>query len=160
MQAPSEVRTWNDNSSLTEDAMWAPFNEMALSNWLEKQHSTHDIMLYVCDRDLEASAWSRRCLRHADLHLLVGNSAEEPTEHVKAVQRVMFKSTKRVELVLLRHVRWDDGQADNGDATSVAVCTQDRLAFQGGLGSSACSPFTSTSCIFASASETRLCLDD
>jgi hypothetical protein len=141
-QAARELGAWNNSNtphlaaahaSVSEDEMWAPFKEISLSHWLEEQHASHDILLYVCDSDLQAP-WSRRCLRHADVHLVVADSCVDPTlpptqAAIREVAHVVAQSSKRVELVLLRHVRWGDEEPAPAAASQGAP---DRFSFQRG----------------------------
>jgi NTE family protein/lysophospholipid hydrolase len=44
--------------------------------WLNEQEATHDYVLY--EADYEPTAWTRRCVRQADLLLIVGNANGSP----------------------------------------------------------------------------------
>jgi predicted acylesterase/phospholipase RssA/CRP-like cAMP-binding protein len=79
--------------------------EMQVSRWMYQAEAAHDLVVYQAD--LELTPWTRRCLRQADLVLLVTTSDArgEPTE---AETRVLWESESRlrpqVDLVVV-HAR-------------------------------------------------------
>ncbi|MGH2364061.1 MAG: patatin-like phospholipase family protein [Chloroflexota bacterium] len=73
-----------------------------VAEWLSRQEMEHSLVLYRAD--VEATAWSRRCLRQADLILLIVDR-DTPTLGAAAEQLVLTGSTEtdaaRCEVVLL-----------------------------------------------------------
>jgi len=54
-----------------------PSNEYRLTSWLAQQEDRNKIALYQCDNTL--SAWTQRCMRQADVILIVGLGDRPPT---------------------------------------------------------------------------------
>lgn len=52
-------------------------HEFRLSSWLGQQEDHHRIVLYQCDNEL--TAWTLRCIRQADVILIVALAEQEPT---------------------------------------------------------------------------------
>ena len=90
-----------------------------LSSWLDAQESVFGVVVYECDR--EASAWTLRALRQADLVLIVGRGEEGPTVGPidAAIAAGADLSRRRQELVLVhqksatpqRTARWLERRA-------------------------------------------------
>lgn len=76
-------------------------NEYRLTSWLAQSEDQHNIALYQCDTNY--SVWTQRCLRQADVILIVGLGDRAPTigkiEH--EIDRLAIRTAK--ELVLLHH---------------------------------------------------------
>jgi hypothetical protein len=73
-----------------------------LAAWLDAQETKYRFVLYEADPSV--SSWTRRCLRQADLILLVGQAASDPTPseiEVQLVGLVGDQTTARRVLVLL-----------------------------------------------------------
>jgi NTE family protein/lysophospholipid hydrolase len=89
---------------LGESAARTPFNSPGNSrivNWLNDQEERHRYILYECDP--EASVWTQRCLRQADLVLIVhpAECAPAPGEIEARMSAGELSSGGRRELVLL-----------------------------------------------------------
>lgn len=52
-------------------------NDFRLTNWLGQQEDHHKCVLYQCDSEL--TAWTLRCIRQADVILIVALADQEPT---------------------------------------------------------------------------------
>ena len=74
-----------------------------VAEWLDLLESQHHYVVYLADA--EATAWTRRCLRHADRILLVTARDEPPTrsvlEDLVATQRTADVPPPRTELALV-----------------------------------------------------------
>ncbi len=64
--------------SLGQDA-FDKSQDFRLSAWLAKQEDKHRMVLYQCDREL--NSWTRLCVRHADLILILVDPATEEKEN-------------------------------------------------------------------------------
>ncbi len=76
-----------------------------LGDWLAEQESQQRFI--VLEADPEATEWTRRCLRQADLVLIVGNSADDPSASGAELELIQHKDrTRSVRhvLVLLHEV--------------------------------------------------------
>jgi predicted acylesterase/phospholipase RssA/CRP-like cAMP-binding protein len=69
-----------------------------LGDWLAKQEDEHRFLLL--EADAEATEWTQRCLRQADMILIVGNSTDDPA--VAAAELESIQDTETVRSV--RHV--------------------------------------------------------
>ncbi|KAL1400961.1 hypothetical protein pipiens_007005 [Culex pipiens pipiens] len=87
-------------------------NEYRLTSWLGQQEDRHNIALYQCD--LTFGPWTQRCLRQADVILIVGVGDRPPTigKLEKEIDRLAIRTAK--ELVLLHH----EGAARPSNTTS------------------------------------------
>lgn len=76
-------------------------NEYRLTSWLSQQEDHHDITLYQCESIL--TPWTQRCLRQADVILIVGLADRAPTigKLEREIDRFAIRTAK--ELVLLHH---------------------------------------------------------
>ncbi|CRL04334.1 CLUMA_CG017428, isoform A [Clunio marinus] len=76
-------------------------NEYRLTSWLSQQEDHHDITLYQCESVL--TPWTQRCLRQADVILIVGLADRTPTigKLEREIDRFAIRTAK--ELVLLHH---------------------------------------------------------
>lgn len=76
-------------------------NEYRLTSWLSQQEDHHDISLYQCESIL--TPWTQRCLRQADVILIVGLADRTPTigKLEREIDRFAIRTAK--ELVLLHH---------------------------------------------------------
>ncbi|KAM7350594.1 patatin like phospholipase domain containing sws isoform 3-T3 [Cochliomyia hominivorax] len=74
-------------------------NEYRLTSWLAQQEDRYIITLYQCDTSL--SAWTQRCMRQADVILIVGMGDRPPTvgKFEREIDRLAMRTQK--ELVLL-----------------------------------------------------------
>ncbi|XP_013107730.2 neuropathy target esterase sws isoform X3 [Stomoxys calcitrans] len=74
-------------------------NEYRLTSWLAQQEDRYIITLYQCDASL--SAWTQRCMRQADVILIVGLGDRAPTvgKFEREIDRLAMRTQK--ELVLL-----------------------------------------------------------
>jgi predicted acylesterase/phospholipase RssA/CRP-like cAMP-binding protein len=73
-----------------------------LGDWLSAKEEEHRFLLL--EADAEATEWTRRCLRQADMVLVVGNSADDPvvtaTEHDLLHQGEALGSVRHVFVLL------------------------------------------------------------
>jgi len=78
-----------------------PRNEYRINSWLNQQEDRHDCIIYQCD--INATVWTRKCFRHADLILILAEGAAENT--ISQAEKDIEDITKRIrkEFVLL----WD-----------------------------------------------------
>lgn len=76
-------------------------NEYRLTSWLGQQEDRHNIALYQCDSMF--GPWTQRCLRQADMIIIVGLGDRPPTigKLEKEIDRLAIRTAK--ELVLLHH---------------------------------------------------------
>lgn len=76
-----------------------PNYEYRLTSWLAQQEDRNIITLYQCDYSL--NAWTQRCLRQADVIILVGLGDRTPTvgKYEKEIDKSALRTQK--ELVLL-----------------------------------------------------------
>ena len=58
------------------DHIFDSVNEYRLSNFLAQEEDAHRMVLYQCDNTL--TAWTMRCLRQADVLLLLALSHKKP----------------------------------------------------------------------------------
>ncbi|GAB6023406.1 hypothetical protein CHUAL_008194 [Chamberlinius hualienensis] len=74
-------------------------NEFRLNSWLGQQEDHHRIVLYQCDSEL--TTWTQRCIRQADVILIVTLADQEPTvgKIEKQLETLAVRTQK--ELVLL-----------------------------------------------------------
>uniref|UniRef100_T1J9C2 Swiss cheese n=1 Tax=Strigamia maritima TaxID=126957 RepID=T1J9C2_STRMM len=74
-------------------------NDFRLTSWLGQQEDKHKLVLYQCDYDL--TVWTRRCLRQADIILLVAFADQSPslTKIEQSLDDLAVRTQK--ELVLL-----------------------------------------------------------
>ncbi|KAL9872689.1 neuropathy target esterase sws isoform X1 [Glossina fuscipes] len=74
-------------------------NEYRLTSWLAQQEDRNTITLYQCDASL--SAWTQRCMRQADVILIVGlgNGPSSVGKFEREIDRLAMRTQK--ELVLL-----------------------------------------------------------
>lgn len=74
-------------------------NEYRLTSWLAQQEDRNLITLYQCDTTL--SAWTQRCMRQADVILIVGLGHSSPSvgKFEREIDRLALRTQK--ELVLL-----------------------------------------------------------
>ncbi|KAH8241623.1 hypothetical protein KR026_012676 [Drosophila bipectinata] len=74
-------------------------NEYRLTSWLAQQEDRNIITLYQCDNAL--SAWTQRCMRQADVILIVGlgNGSHTVGKFEREIDRLAMRTQK--ELVLL-----------------------------------------------------------
>uniref|UniRef100_A0A182PFX8 Neuropathy target esterase sws n=1 Tax=Anopheles epiroticus TaxID=199890 RepID=A0A182PFX8_9DIPT len=80
-------------------AIMEPPNEYRLTSWLGQQEDRHNITLYQCDNSF--GLWTQRCLRQADVILIVGFGDRSPVmgKLEKEIDRLAIRTAK--ELVLL-----------------------------------------------------------
>lgn len=78
-----------------------PNYEYRLTSWLAQQEDRNNIALYQCDPNL--SAWTQRCMRQADVILIVGLGDRTPNvgKFEKEIDKLALRTQK--ELVLLHH---------------------------------------------------------
>lgn len=76
-------------------------NEYRLTSWLAQNEDQHNIALYQCDHNY--SVWTQRCLRQADVILIVGLGDRPPTigKLEREIDRLAIRTAK--ELVLLHN---------------------------------------------------------
>lgn len=76
-----------------------PNYEYRLTSWLAQQEDRNIITLYQCDHQL--NPWTQRCMRQADVILLVGlgDRAPTPGKFEKEIDKLAMRTQK--ELVLL-----------------------------------------------------------
>lgn len=76
-------------------------DEYRLTSWLAQNEDQHNIALYQCDNTY--SVWTQRCLRQADVILIVGLGDNAPTigKLEREIDRLAIRTAK--ELVLLHH---------------------------------------------------------
>lgn len=76
-----------------------PNYEYRLTSWLAQQEDRNIITLYQCDHNL--SAWTQRCMRQADVIIIVGLGDRAPTvgKFEKEIDKMAMRTQK--ELVLL-----------------------------------------------------------
>ncbi|XP_037047391.1 neuropathy target esterase sws isoform X4 [Bradysia coprophila] len=76
-----------------------PNYEYRLTSWLAQQEDRNIITLYQCDYNL--SAWTQRCMRQADVIIIVGLGDRAPTvgKFEKEIDKMAMRTQK--ELVLL-----------------------------------------------------------
>ncbi|XP_053950453.1 neuropathy target esterase sws isoform X2 [Anastrepha ludens] len=81
--------------------IFEPSNEYRMTSWLAQQEDRNTITLYQCDSSL--SAWTQRCLRQADVVLIVGLGDHTTTvgKFEREIDRLAMRTQK--ELVLLYH---------------------------------------------------------
>ncbi|XP_004535027.1 neuropathy target esterase sws isoform X2 [Ceratitis capitata] len=81
--------------------IFEPSNEYRMTSWLAQQEDRNTITLYQCDSAL--SAWTQRCMRQADVVLIVGLGDHPPTvgKFEREIDRLAMRTQK--ELVLLYH---------------------------------------------------------
>ncbi|XP_037936421.1 neuropathy target esterase sws isoform X1 [Teleopsis dalmanni] len=74
-------------------------NEYRLTSWLAQQEDANIITLYQCDSSL--SAWTQRCMRQADVILIVGLGDRTPAvgKFEREIDRLAMRTQK--ELILL-----------------------------------------------------------
>lgn len=74
-------------------------NEYRLTSWLAQQEDRNIITLYQCDNAL--SAWTQRCMRQADVILIVGigDRSTSVGKFEREIDRLAMRTQK--ELVLL-----------------------------------------------------------
>ncbi|XP_055841817.1 neuropathy target esterase sws isoform X2 [Episyrphus balteatus] len=74
-------------------------NEYRMTSWLAQQEDRNIITLYQCDSSL--SQWTQRCMRQADVILIVGIGDRSPTvcKFEREIDRLALRTQK--ELVLL-----------------------------------------------------------
>ncbi|XP_058128164.1 neuropathy target esterase sws isoform X2 [Anopheles coustani] len=96
----STVRLTSDivRRSLGTNIMEQP-NEYRLTSWLGQQEDRHNITLYQCDNTF--GQWTQRCLRQADVILIVGFGDRSPVmgKLEREIDRLAIRTAK--ELVLL-----------------------------------------------------------
>ncbi|XP_053677884.1 neuropathy target esterase sws [Anopheles nili] len=87
-----------------------PPNEYRLTSWLGQQEDRHNITLYQCDNSF--GPWTQRCLRQADVILIVGFGDRSPVmgKLEKEIDRLAIRTAK--ELVLL-HSEDNDAAPSN-----------------------------------------------
>jgi len=76
--------------------------EGRLSLWAGEQERTHSVVLM--EADASASAWTRFCVRHADVVLLVARPSDEPS--LSRAERTLWpliRTSQRRDVVLLHH---------------------------------------------------------
>lgn len=80
-------------------------NDYLLINWLSKQESQYNYIVYVTDDDY--SPWTQRCIRQADRILLICDTHREKL--LNQIEQEIFKqkksSRKYVDLILLHQTR-------------------------------------------------------
>lgn len=76
-------------------------NEYRLTSWLSQQEDRNNVALYQCD--LTLTPWTQRCLRQADVILIVGLADRQPNigKLEKEIDRFAIRTAK--ELVLLHN---------------------------------------------------------
>lgn len=76
-------------------------NEYRLTSWLSQQEDRNNLALYQCD--LTLTPWTQRCLRQADVILIVGLGDTLPNvgKLEKEIERFAVRTTK--ELILLHN---------------------------------------------------------
>lgn len=76
-------------------------NEYRLTSWLAQQEDQHEVVLYQCDNTY--TVWTQRCLRQADVILIVGLGFGPATvgKLEREIDRLAIRTAK--ELVLLHH---------------------------------------------------------
>lgn len=82
-------------------AIFDSSSDYRLTSWLAQQEDRNIITLYQCDSSL--SAWTQRCMRQADVILIVGlgNRAPIVGKFEREIDRLALRTQK--ELVLLHH---------------------------------------------------------
>ncbi|XP_055390605.1 neuropathy target esterase sws isoform X1 [Condylostylus longicornis] len=83
-----------------------PSNDYRLTSWLAQQEDRNIITLYQCDSSL--TAWTQRCMRQADVIIIVGLADRSPTvgKFEREIDRLALRTQK--ELVLLYHEALSD----------------------------------------------------
>lgn len=77
-------------------------HEYRLTSWLAQQEDRHKVTLYQCDSTL--TAWTMRCMRQADVILIVGLGDRAPTSVGKLEREIdKFAMRTQKELILLHH---------------------------------------------------------
>ena len=80
-------------------------HDYRINSWLDQQEDRHSCVIYQCDSTV--TAWTKKCLRHADLVLVLANAEDgaEVTETEKEFESLARRIRK--ELVLLWDQRTD-----------------------------------------------------
>ncbi|KAK2568031.1 Patatin-like phospholipase domain-containing protein 6 [Acropora cervicornis] len=76
-------------------------NEYRLSSWLGQQEDLHRIVLYQAD--IFMSAWTKRCIRQADIIVIVGVADNSPMVGQLEMQLENIGVRSQKELILLHH---------------------------------------------------------
>lgn len=76
-----------------------PVNQLRLASWLGQQEDSHKLVLYQCDSKM--SAWTTRCIRQADVILIVALYSSTPTVGDLEVKVDNMSVRAHKELVLL-----------------------------------------------------------
>jgi len=105
-------------------------NEYRLTSWLAQQEDRNIITLYQCDSSL--SAWTHRCMRQADVILIVGlgDRSYLVGKFEREIDRLAMRTQK--ELVLLYHASRfhhpDDARGLAGQSSGTGSIALDRHA--------------------------------
>uniref|UniRef100_A0A7M5WZ26 lysophospholipase n=1 Tax=Clytia hemisphaerica TaxID=252671 RepID=A0A7M5WZ26_9CNID len=73
---PSVILTSDIVTKRFGSSVWDSVHEYVLLNWLGYQEDIHRIVLYQCDSYM--SEWTKRCVRQADIILIVGCGDQDP----------------------------------------------------------------------------------
>ena len=87
--APTQLLTRAALVAALGDGVFEKITSFRLSTYLEEQEEAHRFVIYCCDN--KNSSWTRRCLRHADVILLVGNIALFKTESRRKSSLFLFR---------------------------------------------------------------------
>ena len=101
-----------DSSSLEAGLgtrIYDTFGESAINGWLANQEDANDVVLYVADNQgsqESATAWTRRCVRQADLVLFVAMAHRHPgqqaTQKLSPMEEAIASTTNaRQELIIV-----------------------------------------------------------
>ena len=73
-----------------------PSHDYRLNSWLGQQEDRNTSVIYQCDSS--ATAWTQKCLRHADLVLVLALSTHGP--EITAAEKELES------LAVARRIRW------------------------------------------------------
>lgn len=98
---PTLRLTSNFISKTLGPSILEPSFEYRLTSWLAQQEDRNIITLYQCDNKL--SPWTQRCMRQADVIIIVGLADRQPIpgKFEREIDRLAMRTQK--ELVLLHH---------------------------------------------------------
>ncbi len=81
------------------DAAFDRSSDFRLSEWMARQEDDHRIVMYQCDTEL--TAWTKLCVRHADVIFLLADMKDSPA--IKPIESDLEKISRRTrkEMVFL-----------------------------------------------------------
>jgi len=86
--------------------------EYRINSWLNQQEDIHNCIVYQCD--MYATAWTRKCFRHADIVLIVTNTNNSSliTEAEIAIEEITKRIRKELVLLWPPETAWPKNTAD------------------------------------------------